>query len=161
MEIVLALAAIAAVGWWLGRFRRRRRNREPIEELGGFIAGGLPVALSQRDEGSTSKPARSTRTRSRAIRSPGRGRRRRGRLEAVVYLASSTNRQSAFASRMCSIVRACTSSSRGAQTRYARHCARETATLSRFRDMRKSIPRGAYAPLDVAIEKKTTAACWP
>ena len=30
--------------------RRRRRNREPIEELGGFIAGGLPVALSQRDE---------------------------------------------------------------------------------------------------------------
>ena len=49
MEIVLALAAIAAVGWWLGRFRRRR-NREPIEELGGFLAGGLPVALSQRDE---------------------------------------------------------------------------------------------------------------
>ena len=51
MEIVLALAAIAAVGWWLGGLRRRRRlNREPIEELGGFIAGGLPVALSQRDE---------------------------------------------------------------------------------------------------------------
>ena len=36
-----------------------------------------------------------------------------------------------------------TSSSGGAQTRYARHCARETATFSRFRDMRKSIPRGA------------------
>ena len=47
MEIALALAATAAVGWWLGR---RRRNREPVEELGGLIAGGLPVALSQRDE---------------------------------------------------------------------------------------------------------------
>ena len=50
MEIVLALAAIAAIGWWLVRFRRRRRNHEPIEELGGLIAGGLPIALSQRDE---------------------------------------------------------------------------------------------------------------
>ncbi len=48
MEIVLALAATAAIGWWLGR--RRRRRREPVEELGGFLAGGVPVALSQRDE---------------------------------------------------------------------------------------------------------------
>ena len=49
MEIALALAATAAIGWWLGRLRRRRR-REPVEELGGFLAGGVPVALSQRDE---------------------------------------------------------------------------------------------------------------
>ena len=41
---------------------------------------------------------------------------------------------------------ASTSSSRGEQTRYARHCARETATFSRFRDMRKSMPRGASSP---------------
>ena len=48
MEIVLALAATAAIGWWLGR--RRRRRREPVEELGGFLAGGVPVVLSHRDE---------------------------------------------------------------------------------------------------------------
>ena len=48
MEIVLALAAAAGLGWWLGR--RRRRRREPIEELGGFLAGAVPVVLSHRDE---------------------------------------------------------------------------------------------------------------
>ena len=51
MSLTNAISAIAVVGWWLGGLRRRRRrNREPIEELGGFIAGGLPIALSQRDE---------------------------------------------------------------------------------------------------------------
>jgi hypothetical protein len=48
MEIVLALAATAALGYWLGR--RRRRRREPVEELGGFLAGGVPVVLSHRDQ---------------------------------------------------------------------------------------------------------------
>ena len=50
--------------------------------------------------------------------------------------------QSAFASRICSTVRQFASSSRGRATRYARHCAREIATLSRFREKRKSSPRG-------------------
>ena len=49
---------------------------------------------------------------------------------------------------MCSIVRQSTSSSRGEQTRYARHCAREIATLKRFRERRKSSPRGTSSPLD-------------
>ncbi len=62
--------------------------------------------------------------------------------------ACSTNRQSAFASRICSTVRQSTSSSRGEQTTYARHCARETATFSRFRESRKSSPRGTSSPLE-------------
>ena len=48
MEIVLGLAAALALGWWLGR--RRGRRRDPVEELGGFLAGGVPVALSHPDE---------------------------------------------------------------------------------------------------------------
>ena len=49
MELIVALAASAGLGWWLGRsWRRRRRN--VVEEAGGFIAGGVPVVLSQRDE---------------------------------------------------------------------------------------------------------------
>ena len=48
MEIVLALIVTAALGVALGRIRRRRR--EPVEELGGFLAGAVPVALSHRDE---------------------------------------------------------------------------------------------------------------
>jgi len=36
------------VGFALGRFRRRKRER--IEELGGFLAGAGPVILSYRDE---------------------------------------------------------------------------------------------------------------
>ena len=50
MEIALALAATAIVGYALGRRRRRRRGREPIEELGGFLAGAVPVVLSHRDQ---------------------------------------------------------------------------------------------------------------
>jgi len=48
MEIVLALAAALGLGWWLGR--RRHRRREPLEEVGGFLAGGAPVVLAHRDE---------------------------------------------------------------------------------------------------------------
>lgn len=48
MEIALALIAAAALGLALGRIRRRRR--EPVEELGGFLAGAIPVVLSHRDE---------------------------------------------------------------------------------------------------------------
>ena len=44
MEIVLI--AVALLGFALGR----RRRREPVEELGGFLAGGVPVVLSHRDE---------------------------------------------------------------------------------------------------------------
>jgi len=49
MEIALALIAAAALGLALGGIRRRRR-REPVEELGGFLAGAVPVVLSHRDE---------------------------------------------------------------------------------------------------------------
>ncbi len=48
MEIVLVLAVVALVGLALGRFRRRKR--EPVEELGGFLAGAVPAVLSYRDE---------------------------------------------------------------------------------------------------------------
>ena len=47
MEIVLALAAAAGLGWWVGRWRRRRRD--PVVEVGGFLAGGVPVVLSHED----------------------------------------------------------------------------------------------------------------
>lgn len=47
MEIVLALAAAAGLGWWLGRWRRRRRD--PVEEVAGFLVGGVPVVLSRED----------------------------------------------------------------------------------------------------------------
>lgn len=46
MEIVLALILAGLLGLGLGRYRRPRR--EPIEELGGFLAGAVPVA--QRDD---------------------------------------------------------------------------------------------------------------
>jgi len=48
MEIVLALIVTALLGFALGRIRRRRR--EPIDELGGFLAGAVPVILTHRDE---------------------------------------------------------------------------------------------------------------
>src|SRR5687768_5419049 len=69
-----------------------------------------------------------------------------------VSSATSTSRQSAFASRICSIVRQFASSSRGLATRYARHFAREIATLRRFREKRKSSPRGTSSELELAIE---------
>src|SRR5579862_2024727 len=75
--------------------------------------------------------------------------------------ACSTKRQRAFAIRICSIVRHSTSRRRGLATTYARHFARDTATLSRLREKRKSRLRGRSSPLEVAIEKKTTAASCP
>ena len=48
MELVLALIVTALLGFALGRIRRRRR--EPVEELGGFLAGAGPVLLTHRDE---------------------------------------------------------------------------------------------------------------
>lgn len=47
MEIVIALIVSALLGFALGRIRRRR---QPVEELGGFLAGVVPVVLSHRDE---------------------------------------------------------------------------------------------------------------
>ena len=47
MEIVLALAATATLGWWLGR--RRRRRRDLLEESAGFLVGGVPVVLSHEN----------------------------------------------------------------------------------------------------------------
>ena len=43
MEIVLALLAGIAFVLLL---RRRRRRSEPVDEVGGFIAGAVPVALA-------------------------------------------------------------------------------------------------------------------
>ena len=53
-------------------------------------------------------------------------------LRKSAYSASSTNRQSAFASRICSIVRQLTSSRRGEQTRYARLAGRLRPACNRF-----------------------------
>src|SRR6266545_4303490 len=75
--------------------------------------------------------------------------------------APSTNRQRAFAIRICSIDRQPTSSSCELATTYARHLARDTATFRRFRESRNSRLRGTSPALEVAIEKKTTGACWP
>lgn len=43
MEIVLAL--LAAIAFVL-LLRRRRRRPEPVDEIGGFIAGAVPVVLA-------------------------------------------------------------------------------------------------------------------
>ncbi len=48
MEIAIALIVTALLGLALGRIRRRRRD--PVEEVGGFLAGAGPVVLSHRDE---------------------------------------------------------------------------------------------------------------
>lgn len=48
MEVVLALVAVALLGYWFGR-RRRRRHREPFGEVGGFLAGGVPAVLAHDD----------------------------------------------------------------------------------------------------------------
>jgi Arc/MetJ family transcription regulator len=47
MELVLAMAATAALGWWLGR--RWRRRRDVPEESAGLLVGGVPM-LSRGDE---------------------------------------------------------------------------------------------------------------
>ena len=48
MEIAIALIAAGVLGFGLGRWGRRRRDS--LEELGGFLAGAVPVVLSHRDE---------------------------------------------------------------------------------------------------------------
>src|SRR5205823_14019451 len=68
------------------------------------------------------------------------------------HSASSTNRQSAFASRISGIELQFTSSSFGLATRYASERAREIATLRRFRESRNCSPRGTFSPLELAIE---------
>ncbi len=100
-----------------------------------FEADRLSIKLSERDEGRIScQPA-----------SP----------------AISTNKQSAFNNRICSALRHRTSNSAGQQTSTAKHRARETATFSRFLLNKNSKFRGISSPLEVAIEKKHTAASWP
>lgn len=47
MEAVLALVAVAVLGLGIGRLWRRRSS--PVDEVGGFLAGGVPVALSQEE----------------------------------------------------------------------------------------------------------------
>ena len=61
--------------------------------------------------------------------------------------ASSTNRHSAFASRICSGVRARTRSRSGEATTTATQRARDVATFIRWRLYRKSMPRGASSGL--------------
>ena len=47
MEAVLALVAVAVLGLGIGRLLRRRST--PIDEAGGFLAGGVPVVLSHEE----------------------------------------------------------------------------------------------------------------
>jgi len=78
---------------------------------------------------------------------------RRALLRRFPYaVAISTNRQSALIRRICSMVRARDSSSRGLAAIHARHIALETATLSRLREKRNSRLRGTSSALEVAIE---------
>ena len=49
MEIAILLIAVAALGLALAR-TQRRSQRQRTEELGGFLAGAVPVLLSHRDE---------------------------------------------------------------------------------------------------------------
>ena len=51
--------------------------------------------------------------------------------------------------------------SSGERTTITAHCPRDTATLTRLRESRNSIPRGTSAGEDAAIDTTTTAACWP
>jgi len=75
--------------------------------------------------------------------------------------ASSTNRQTALTRRICATVAQSASSSAGAQTSTARHCARDVATLNLFGSNANPIPRGASSLVELAIETKTTGACCP
>jgi hypothetical protein len=69
--------------------------------------------------------------------------------------------QSAFTSRICSIVEQDVSRSLGEAAMTARHRAREIATFSRSREKRNSICRDRSSPEDVAIEISPTAASCP
>jgi hypothetical protein len=99
LEIAVALAAALGLGWWLGRLRRRRR--EPVEELGGFLAGAVPVAFADRDEEldleegaldpESSKATRSTGTRA-STTSSAEPARRTGRARSPTASAGSSAR---------------------------------------------------------------------
>ena len=73
----------------------------------------------------------------------------------------STKEDTALTSRICETVLQSASRSRGEQTSTARHCAREVATLNRWRSKAKPMPRGASSGVELAIETSTTGACWP
>lgn len=49
MGLLIGAGITLVLGLLLGRLRRRR-ERAAVEELGGFLAGGLPVALAHRRE---------------------------------------------------------------------------------------------------------------
>jgi hypothetical protein len=68
------------------------------------------------------------------------------------------NWHSMFTNFICSTVEHRVDMSCGEQTTTASACARETATLSRLRLKRKSIPRGTSSPEELVIEKKTIGA---
>ena len=48
MGLLIGAGITLALGLLLGRWRHRRR--QPVEELGGFLAGGLPVVLHHDHE---------------------------------------------------------------------------------------------------------------
>src|SRR2546430_15424349 len=77
----------------------------------------------------------------------------RGQSNVLVgSVANSTRRHRALAKRIWSGVRQRALRSSGLQIKITRLCAREAATLSRFRLKRKSMPRGASSTVEVAIE---------
>src|SRR5215475_8384340 len=69
-----------------------------------------------------------------------------------IVVASSRYRQKALASCICRGVRHSASKIAGAATSTHRHFARDVATLSLLALYRNSMPRGASAWLDVAME---------
>src|ERR1039458_1613646 len=75
--------------------------------------------------------------------------------------ANSRYRQNALASSIWRGVSHRTWDRQGLATITATHLARETATFSRFRLYRNSIPLGASSGVEVAIEYKTTGASCP
>ena len=87
----------------------------------------------------------------RALRSP----------RVACAAAKSANWHSALMRRICSTVLQRAVNSAGDATMIARHCARDTATLSRFLLKRKSMPRGTSSPVELVIENRTIGASWP
>src|SRR5690606_21467861 len=69
--------------------------------------------------------------------------------------------QSVFTSRICSTVSHFASCRRGAPKTSASPLARETATLIRLRENRKSMPRGVSSADDAVIETRQTGASCP